>query len=62
MSENRFQNKYRMPSARADWHSYEGGFFLLPSAHSIAKIILVKLNVVKCGCRSWENIWRNKLS
>lgn len=29
MSENRFQNKYRIPSARADWHSYEGGVFFV---------------------------------
>jgi len=29
MSENRFQNKYRIPSARAEWHSYEGGVFFV---------------------------------
>ena len=29
MSENRFQNKYRIPSSRAEWHSYEGGGFFV---------------------------------
>ena len=29
MSDDRFQNKYRIESARADWHDYEGGSYFI---------------------------------
>ena len=29
MSDDRFQNKYRIESARADWHDYDGGSYFI---------------------------------
>jgi REP element-mobilizing transposase RayT len=29
MSDNQFQNKYRIPSARAPWHDYSGGAYFV---------------------------------
>ena len=29
MSDDRWQNKYRIESARADWHDYDGGFYFI---------------------------------
>ena len=29
MSDDRFQNKYRIESARADWHDYDGGTYFI---------------------------------
>ena len=29
MSDNKFQNKYRIPSARATWHDYNGGTYFV---------------------------------
>ena len=29
MSDNRFQNKYRIETARAWWHDYDGGFYFI---------------------------------
>lgn len=29
MSDNRFQNKYRIESARANWHDYDGGTYFI---------------------------------
>lgn len=29
METNKFQNKYRIPSARAVWHSYDGGLYFI---------------------------------
>ena len=29
MSDERFQNQYRIPSARAKWHDYNGGMYFV---------------------------------
>ena len=29
MSEDKFKNKYRIPSARAGWHDYNGGIYFI---------------------------------
>ena len=29
MSDDKFQNKYRIPSARAEWHDYDGGTYFV---------------------------------
>ena len=29
MSDDKFQNKYRIPSARAEWHDYDGGIYFV---------------------------------
>jgi len=29
MDDERFRNKYRIPSARAEWHNYNGGTYFV---------------------------------
>ena len=42
----KFQNKYCIPSARANWHNYNGGVYFVTICTKIGNIILGKLRIV----------------
>ncbi len=54
MSEEKFQGKYRIPSARADWHNYDGGVYFVTICtkdmlHYFGEIVDAKMNLTDVG-------------
>ena len=54
MSEEKYQDKYRIPSARARWHSYDGGAYFITICtkdmeHYFGEIVDAKINLTDVG-------------
>ncbi|MBR3947605.1 MAG: transposase [Bacteroidales bacterium] len=54
MSEEKFQDKYRIPSTRARWHSYDGGAYFITICtkdmeHYFGEIVDAKMNLTDVG-------------
>ena len=61
MATNKFQNKYRIPSARAGWHDYnEGDYFITICTagheHYFGKIVNSKMQLNELGQFMEDNI------
>lgn len=65
---DKFQNKYRIPSARADWHEYDGGVYFVTicttnKKHYFGEIVdkndenkMMFSEIGKCASDNFENV------
>jgi REP element-mobilizing transposase RayT len=61
MSDNKFQNQYRIPSARAQWHGYDGGAYFITICtqhreHYFGEIVNGKMQLSAMGQCVTENL------
>ena len=58
---DKFQNKYRIPSARAGWHIYDGGAYFVTictagMAHMFGEVVDVRMRLSCIGRIAYENL------
>lgn len=58
---DKFQNKYRIPSARAEWHGYDGGTYFVTictagKEHMFGEVVNARMMLSCIGRMAYENI------